>query len=137
MLKRSLLLIAATLLAVAPVSASSQGPVPTQLKKLRPVQVVEQVMAQRQTLALTDSQFAALDDLAQAIRTEKHTFTHRGGKPHQTRHVPMVDQQEAWEDALAILTPEQQVRLTGLYPATAPAERPAPRRIRSALPGKP
>jgi hypothetical protein len=99
--------------------------------------VVEQIMAQRELLSLTDEQFARLDDLSIAIRTERHSFIHQGGKPHFTQHVPMVTQQQAYENALAVLTPDQQARLEALFqaPALAPAER-APRKL-TAPHGKP
>jgi hypothetical protein len=92
--------------------------------------VVEQIMAQREVLALTDEQFARLDDLSTAIRTEKHRFTHQGGKPHETRHVPMVTQQQAYDKALAILNPDQQATLQALFPVPAPAPvQRAPRKL--------
>ena len=80
-------------------------------------------MAQREVLSLTNEQFARLDDLSLAIRTERHSFTHQGGKPHNTQHVPMVTRQQAYDQALALLTPEQQARLEALYLIPAPAER--------------
>jgi len=72
--------------------------------------------------------FAQLDDLSIAIRTEKHTYTHQGGKPHNTQHVPMVTRQQAYDKAIAVLTPEQQGRLESLYQIPAPAQ-PAPRKL--------
>lgn len=108
--------------------APAGPPVPRAYQGFKPYQVVEQVMAQREVLSLTDEQFARLDDLALAIRNEKHGFTHQGGKPHQTQHVPMISRQEAFEQALAVLTPEQQARLQTFAPVPE-AARPAPRRV--------
>ncbi len=85
-------------------------------------------MAQKEVLSLTEQQFARLDELSIAIRTEKHSFTHQGGKPHNTQHVPMVSRQQAYDRALAILTPEQQVRLEGVYQIPATTVR-APREL--------
>ncbi len=121
-------LTAALLLSTA--AARADGPVPKTLRSLKPYQVVEQIMAAREILSLTDEQFARLDDLSVAIRTEKHRFTHQGGKPHVTQHVPMVTQQEAYDKALAVLTPDQQARFEVLFPAPAPAPvQRAPRKL--------
>jgi len=130
MFARTVLGLTAVLLAAATTAARADGPVPQALRSLKPYQVVEQIMAQREVLALTDDQFARLDDLSTAIRTEKHRFTHQGGKPHETRHVPMVSRQQAYDEALAILTPDQQATLQALFPAPAPAPvQRAPRKL--------
>ena len=123
MTARTVLGLTAALLLSATASARAAGPVPQAFRSFKPYQVVEQIMAQREVLSLTDEQFARLDDLSIAIRTEKHSFTHRGGKPHNTQHVPMVTRQQAYDQALALLTPEQQARLEALYLVPAPAER--------------
>src|SRR5512143_1669592 len=117
---RSVLGLATALLIAAAVPARADGPVPRAFKGLKAYQIVEQVMAQRELLSLTDEQFARLDDLSTAIRTEKHRFTHQGGKPHFTQHVPMTTQQEAYDRALAILTPDQRVRVEAFNPPPAP-----------------
>jgi hypothetical protein len=90
--------------------------------------VVEQIMVQREVLSLTDQQFARLDDLTIAIRTEKHSFTHQGGKPHNTQHVLMITRQQAYDEALAVLTPDQQAQLESLYLIPVTAER-APHKL--------
>jgi Spy/CpxP family protein refolding chaperone len=118
---RTVLSLTAVLVGATTAAARADSPVPQAFQSLKPHQVVEQIMAQREVLSLTDEQFARLDDLSLAIRTEKHTFTHQGGKPHVTRHVPMVTRQEAYQKALAVLTPEQQARLEALFPTAAPA----------------
>lgn len=120
MTARTLLGLSATLLLAVAVPARADGPVPRSFKSLKPYQVVEQVMAQRQLLSLTDEQFYRLDDLSNAIRNEKHRFIHQGGKPHTTTHVPMVTHQQAFDRALAILTPDQQMRFEAIFQAPEP-----------------
>jgi len=129
--------LTAVLLAAAATSARADGPVPQALRNYKPYQVVEQIMAQRQVLGLTDAQFARLDDLSVAIRTEKHRFTHQGGKPHVTKHVRMVNQSQAYERALAILDPAQQATLQALFGAPAPVQEKAAPRKRTIPHGKP
>lgn len=119
MSNRTLLGLAALLLATA-APARADGPVPRSLKNLKPYQVVEQVMAQRQVLGLTDQQFNRLDDLSTAIGTEKHRFTHQGGKPHVTQHVTMITRQQAYDRAMAILSPDQRTRFEALNGVPAP-----------------
>ena len=92
-------------------------------KGLRPCHMVEQIMAQREALSLSYEQFAQLHELSLSIRNEKHRFTHQGGRPHVTQHVPMITSQAAYEQTLAVLTPDQQARLEVLFPAPAPAPR--------------
>lgn len=120
---RTVLGLTAVLLAGATAAASADGPVPQTFRSLKPYQVVEQIMALREVLNLSDEQFARLDDLSIAIRTEKHRWIHKGGKPHETRHVPMVTREQAYDKTLAELTPEQQARIAALFPAPAPAQR--------------
>lgn len=128
MTARTVLGLTAALLLGVTAIARADGPVPQALRSLKPYRVVEQIMAQREVLSLTDQQFARLDDLTIAIRTEKHSFTHQGGKPHNTQHVPMITRQQAYDEALAVLTPEQQARLESMYLIPATAER-APRKL--------
>jgi hypothetical protein len=128
MTARTVLGLTAALLLGATASARADGPVPQALRSFKPYQVVEQIMAQREVLSLTDQQFSRLDDLTISIRTEKHSFTHQGGKPHNTQHVPMITQQQAYDEVLAVLTPEQQARLESLYLVLATSER-APRKL--------
>jgi len=125
---RTTLALTAVLLAGAVTVARADAPVPQTFKSLRPYQVVEQVMALREVLSLSDAQFARLDNLSIAIRTEKHRWTHRGGKPHESRHIPMVTRQEAYDQTLAVLSPDQQARLQALFPAPSVAQR-APRKL--------
>lgn len=128
MTARTVLGLTAALLLASTTTARADGPVPQSFRSLKPYQVVEQIMAQKELLSLTDQQFARLDELSIAIRTEKHTFTHQGGKPHNTQHVPMVSRQQAYDRALAVLTPDQQARLESLYQIPAAPES-APRKL--------
>jgi len=125
MFARTLILTAALL--VTTTATAHAGPVPRALRGLKPHQVVETIMAQREGLNLTEQQFVQLDDISLAVRNEKHRFTHQGGKPHSTQHVPMISREEAFELAMAVLTPEQQQRVQALFqvaPATPRTERP-------------
>ncbi|MEO8139093.1 MAG: hypothetical protein ABI742_05575 [Gemmatimonadota bacterium] len=111
------------LLLGATVNARADGPVPPALRSFKPYQVVEQIMAQREVLGLSSDQFARLDELSIAVRAEKHSFTHQGGKPHNTQHVPMITRQQAYDKALAVLTPDQQARFDSMYLIPATPER--------------
>jgi hypothetical protein len=115
--RRSLTL--AALLVAAPMAAGA-SPVPPTLKNLKPADIVEYVMAQREFLNLSDVQFIELGNLSVAIRGEKHEWIHKGGKPHRTRHVTMTSQQQAWEQAQAILSAEQQASLESVTQVPAP-----------------
>lgn len=124
---RTILGLTAVLLAGATTVARAGGPVPQAFESLKPYQVVEQIMAFQEILGLNDEQFTRLDDLSVAIRTEKHRWTHhQGGKPHNMQHVPMVTRQQAYDQALEILTPDQQARLEALVPAPGPVVTAAP-----------
>jgi Spy/CpxP family protein refolding chaperone len=127
MTARTVLGLAAALLLAASTSARADGPVPRAFQSLRPYQVVEEIMAQKELLNLTDAQFARLDDLSIAIQNEKHSYTHQGGKHHNTQHIPMVTRRQAYEQALLVLTPDQQARLEALFQVPVLNER-APRR---------
>ena len=128
MTARTVLGLTAVLLLGATAIARADGPVPQALRSFKPYQVVEQIMAQREILSLSSEQFARLDELSIAVRTEKHSYTHQGGKPHNTQHVPMISRQQAYDQALVLLTPEQQARLESLYLIPVTAE-PAPHKL--------
>lgn len=126
---RTVLGLCAALLGAAALPARAAGPVPQAFKGLKPYQVVEQVMVQREILGLTDEQFTRLGDLSAAIRSEKHRFTHQGGKPHTTLHVSMVSRQQAYEQALAILTPDQRARFEAFNLTPEREAKPAARKL--------
>lgn len=125
-------LLQAVALAAAIGAAPGDPPVPAGLRRLPPHEVVAQLLSKRTDLELSWQQTAQLDSLHLAIRSEKHRYTREGLKAHQQRHVPMTSRKEAFGQAVAVLTPEQQSRLEALFPA-APR---AIRRVRGA-PGKP
>lgn len=94
--------------------ASAQQPAPAELTALKPHEVVEQVLGLRRELTLTEEQVTQLNQLHAAIRDEKHQYSHAGGKPHGTTHQAMVTRNQAYADAMAILTPEQRPRAAEL-----------------------
>lgn len=104
----------AVVLAAAGNRASAQQRAPAELGALKPHQVVEEVLGLRQELGLTEEQVTQLNELHLAIRDEKHQYSHAGGKPHTTTHVPMVTHNQAYADAMAILTPDQRPRAAEL-----------------------
>lgn len=123
MLARTLVTLTAALLVAAPARAAAGPPLPEGFKSFKPYQVVEQIMAHREVLSLSAEQFERLDAISLAVRTEKHQFIHRGGKPHRTRHVTMISRGQAFEQAMAVLTAEQQERVQGLFQAPLPKAR--------------
>lgn len=129
MSRRTLIGLTAVLLATATTHARAELPVPASFKSFKPYQVVEQIMAQREALGLSEQQFVALDAISSEIRNEKHQFVHKGGKPHRTKHVPMISRQEAFDRALGVLTAAQQDRVQVLFPASEPAKT-APRKVK-------
>ncbi len=131
---RTVLGLTTALVLAAAIPARADGPVPQALKSFKPYQVVEQIITQQRVLSLSEDQVIRLGDLSTAIRTEKHQWMHQGGKPHTSVHMPMIGRQQAYEQALAILTPEQRDRLAALYPEPAPATAP---RTRPTFHGKP
>ena len=93
--------------------AAAQTEVPAALRGLKPHQIVEAVVAERQTLKLTTVQERRLDSLHLAIRSEPHRYevAPSPGKAHRAvRMQPMIPGQRAYEDALAVLTPEQRAQ---------------------------
>jgi len=123
MLTHTMLGLTAALLTGAASGFGATPPEPEAFKSLKPHQVLEQFLARRDQLKLTDQQVARLDALHLTVLNEKHQFTHRGGKPHRTRHVRMISRREAFGRAVAVLTPEQQERIPAAFPAPARAAR--------------
>jgi hypothetical protein len=98
--------------------AAAQNQVPEALRSLKPAQVVEVVAAERQGLDLTAVQIRRLDSLSLIIKNEPHRYVTTGapGKAHKnTRMQPMITREQAYADALAILTPDQRTRATALF----------------------
>lgn len=115
---RNLLTLTAVLLLAAAPSPTTGQSLPPAFRGLKPYEVVTQIVAQREALDLTEAQVIRLDSLRLAVRTEKHRFTHRGGKPHRTRHVTMISRGQAFKQAMSVLTPEQQERVERLFQTT-------------------
>lgn len=108
----SKLLVPALVLAIS-APAAAQTEVPTALRGLKPHQVVEAVAAERQALGLSATQVQRLDSLHLAIRSEPHAYvtSPSPGKAHRnTRMQPMISGQQAFADAMAVLTPEQRTQ---------------------------
>jgi Spy/CpxP family protein refolding chaperone len=103
-------LVSVTACARAP---EGQGDAPD-LSALRPHEVPQQIVGLREELGLTDEQASRLDELHVAIRDEQHQYAHSGGKPHSTVHQAMVTREQAYTDAMAILTPEQRPKAVEL-----------------------
>jgi Spy/CpxP family protein refolding chaperone len=114
----TLTLLAAALLSGA-ATTDSVPPIPAGLKPLSAHEVVMQVRDQQAALGLTDQQVLDLDALHTQIRTEKHQYKHQAGKPMDMQHVPMISKTQAYEETMAVLTPEQRERCQKLFAAPA------------------
>lgn len=88
---------------------------PARFQSVKPHQIVEEILRERARLGLSDAQTKQLDELHVMIRDEKHRYSHRGGKPHKTRHQQMVTREQAFADAMALLSPEQRLRAVELF----------------------
>jgi hypothetical protein len=91
-----------------------QGQVPASLADLKPHEIVEAVTSEAGSMGLTNEQRAQLDSLHVRVRDERHQWT-RGpsNKAHKPlRMEPMISGEEAYGDALAILTPAQRALMT-------------------------
>jgi hypothetical protein len=112
------MLVPALVLAIS-APAAAQDQVPAALRSLKPAQIVEVVAAERTALDLTTVQARQLDSLNLAIIKEPHSYKtapSAPGKAHRnTRMEPMISQQEAYADALAILTTDQRARAKALF----------------------
>ena len=99
-------LLAPVLMLLVSAPAAAQDQVPTAFRSLKPYQIVEAMAADR-SLDLTAVQGRRLDSLRLAIRGEPHRYEGAPSpKAHQNvRMQPMISRQEAYADALAILTP--------------------------------
>lgn len=107
------MLVAAVLLAVGPPAAAAQNEVPAALRDLKPHQIIEAVLAERQALDLSGLQERKLDSMHLAIRSEPHRYQSTGSpsKAHRsTRMLPMISDETAFEEAMGVLTPEQRTR---------------------------
>jgi len=110
------MLVPALVLAIS-TPAMAQKEVPAALQSLKPHQIVEAVMAERQALGFTAIQVRRLESLHQAVRTEPHRYEAAPSmKAHQNvRMTPMISKQRAYADALAILTPDQRTQAAARF----------------------
>jgi Spy/CpxP family protein refolding chaperone len=88
---------------------------PAGLNGGKPHEVVERILQKRAQLGLSEAQIQQLEALHVMIRDEKHRYSHRGGKPHQTMHQQMITREQAFVDAMAILSPEQRLKILELF----------------------
>ncbi len=109
MLNRTLLVAAFLASAASPAQLSAQKEVPASLSALKPHEVVEAVMSEARSASLTGQQQARLESIHIAVRDERHRWTKApGNKAHRNaRMQPMISQEKAYADALAVLTPAQ------------------------------
>jgi hypothetical protein len=87
--------------------------VPTSLDALKPHEVVEAFLAEREALGLSAQQVLDLHALHIAVRDEPHRYTRKahGAKgPEHMMMEPMITKRRAYNDALSYLTPDQQAR---------------------------
>jgi hypothetical protein len=90
---------------------------PAGLNRGKPHEVVERILGKREQLRLSEAQAQQLDGMHIMIRDEKHRYSHRGGKPHQTTHQQMITREQAFADAMAILSPEQRLQAVEAFDA--------------------
>jgi hypothetical protein len=112
--------LAAALLAVAIHSpALAQQQVPGSLESYKPHEIVEAVISEAGTLGLAADQVKRLDDLHVSVRDERHRWAETpGNKAHRSlRMKPMISQERAYRDALAILTTTQREQLERKFEA--------------------
>jgi hypothetical protein len=89
-------------------TAAVNMPVPASIHQLKAHEVVEQIIAQRHDLLLSDAQFEELQALHRAVREERAIYesTGRSKPPHQ-RPVWITTPEQALAKAFTILTPQQ------------------------------
>ena len=109
MLNRTLLVAAFLASAASPAQLSAQKEVPASLSAFKPHEVVEAVISESKSIVLTADQVERLNSIHVAVRDERHRWTQTpSNKAHRNaRMEPMVSQEKAYADALAVLTPAQ------------------------------
>ena len=110
------MLVPALVLAIS-TPAAAQDQVPAAFRSLKPHQIVEAVIAERETLDFTEIQARQLDSVHLAVRDEVHRYERSPSlKAHQNvRMKPMISKRRAYAHALAILTPEQRARAAARF----------------------
>jgi hypothetical protein len=112
--------LAAALFAAAIQSpALGQQKVPQALESYKPHEIVEAVISEGGALKLTGDQVKRLDDLHLSVRDEQHHWAEPPGtKAHKALKMkPMISQERAYGDALAILTTTQREQLGRTFEA--------------------
>ena len=108
------LLVPAFALAIS-APAAAQNDVPAGLRSLKPHQIIEAVMAERERSGFTETQVQWLDSLHLAIRKEPHRYEGTPPGVYQYRMRPMVSRSRAYTDAVSILTPEQRAQIEARF----------------------
>ena len=106
--------------AFVPVVPSLAAEVPASLTGLKPHEIPQAFVSEREGLGLSTDQVKNLDALHVAIRDEKHRYEQRAhgpkGHPHMMME-PMISKRRAYNDALSYLTLEQQTTAGRLFRA--------------------
>ena len=113
------LMVAALLAAAVQLPALAEQQVPATLESYKPHEIVEAVISEAGTLGLTADQVKRLDDLHLSVRDEQHHWAQTPGvKAHQALKMePMISQERAYTDALAILTLTEREQLERTFAA--------------------
>lgn len=130
-----------TFMAAALLAATIQSPalaqqeVPQSLESYKPHEIVEAVISEAGTLSLTQGQVKRLDDLHLSVRDERHRWAPTpGNKAHKAlRMKPMISQERAYTDGLAILTVTQREQLERKF--EEPGYVPTIRSLATTVPG--
>lgn len=89
-------------------TAAVNMPVPASIHQLQAHEVIEQIVAQRHDLLLSDAQFEELEALHRAVREERRIYESTGrSKPPYQRPVWITTPEQALAKAFTILTPQQ------------------------------
>jgi len=114
---RTFLVTAALLAAAANTPASGQETLPATLQNLKPHEIVEAITSESKTVGLTPEQLGRLDSLHVAVRDEQHHWEPLPGNKAHTIKVmkPMISADQAYADAMAVLTPAQQQKLASRF----------------------
>ena len=101
----------AAAVAIAPLQAQQR--VPAALDNLKPHEIVEAISSEATALRLAPDQVRRLDSLHVAVRDERHQWiATSGNKAHaMLKMKPMISADHAYNDAVAILTPDQRAAL--------------------------
>jgi hypothetical protein len=92
--------------------------VPPSLEALKPHEIVEAFLAERETLGLSGQQVLDLHSLHLAVRDELHRYARKahGAKgPEHLMMEPMITKRRAYNDALSYLTADQQARAAARF----------------------